>query len=98
MRVAELEDLLARLDDDLLVCVRSGHFAGHITEAQKQQRRRWDFPEPPVLAPPQLLLASDTVWYEPEPPWALRGRWPNQAFPRCPDCRLYHPDDHRHDA
>ena len=87
MRVGELEELLARLPDDMLVCVCSGRTLCHVEEVVKKGRRRWrsywpneHLADGSVLEP-MLRLEGGPLWYEPEPPFQFAGRWPRPKPP-----------------
>lgn len=85
MRVGELEELLARLPDDMLIGTYAGRGAGlyHVGVVDKRPRRRYR--EQEEDAPPFLVMQPGwpgVLWFEPEPAFELRGNWPRPKPPR----------------
>lgn len=87
MRVRDLRLLLSMLPDDMVVQIDGGSGCYHVTAVEKRQRRTIpgvplaDPPIPDRVAEPALVLGQvnrylGSLWFEPEPPFKLSGRWP----------------------
>lgn len=81
MNVAQLRKILEHLPDDLPVVVASGPAgAQHIGEVGRSPRSRTaTLPDGRRWPPTVFLRGATGIWYGPEPPFELHGRFRRAA-------------------